>query len=172
MRLRAIMMEMLGPVQKSLKDVSVGINRAQMEVMRQKNFLDAQSEWIKSLGDANQIEEKLNFKMQNIEKVFEQAHNYTTIQLGGLKTEFTLAKQEFHRNNEIALKVTKSNDLLQEEYCKLVATNNANLKTQRKVFENNYQKIQAVELKFERRIDVVEEFKQAIIANVNNFQTL
>lgn len=93
------------------------------------------------MGNAKQVEHRLSQHMSSIEKVFEQAHNTSSIQLGLLKTEFVLLKQEFKRNNEIALKVTKSNDLLQEEYCKLVATNNQNLKTQRKVFENNYKKI-------------------------------
>ena len=87
-RLRHIIYDIMSPVERKLKEVSQQTIGQKLDIERYKKYLVENMEWVRELGDANAVEDKLMKKVGKVETTFELAHN-------SLNTAFTEMKYEF-----------------------------------------------------------------------------
>jgi hypothetical protein len=91
-RLRHIIYDILKPTHLKLKETQQAVYTQKIDTERYKKNLVENMDWVRELGDANQVEDKLNTKISKIENHFEISHNMQQNVIKELLVEFKFMK--------------------------------------------------------------------------------
>ena len=91
-RLRHIIYDILKPTHLKLKETQQAVYTQKIDTERYKKNLVENMDWVRELGDANQVEDKLNTKISKIENHFEISYNMQQNVIKELVVEFKFMK--------------------------------------------------------------------------------
>ena len=91
-RLRHIIYDILKPTHLKLKETQQAVYTQKIDTERYKKNLVENMDWVRELGDANQVEDKLTTKISKIENHFEISHNMQQNVIKELLVEFKFMK--------------------------------------------------------------------------------
>ena len=81
-------------------------------------------DWVKAKGDANKVEDALTKRINEIEKNFETCQDTLDRRIHKLSQEMEISEKMSSRHEQRTNVLRTDCDLLQQQYCKVVATMN------------------------------------------------